>query len=113
MRFNDPRTACRPRPPRRIRSGNATLTLAYSPEKAALIKELAAKFNAEKQRTADRQLMQIALVELSSEEMVNQALGRRDRVSGADARLFPVAGPAQPPLGADPGRWSPAPSHRG
>lgn len=55
-------------------SSNATLTLAYSPEKAALVKELAAKFNAEKQRTSDRQLMQIALMELSSEEMVNQAL---------------------------------------
>ncbi len=53
---------------------NATLTLAYSPEKAALIKELVAKFNAEKQRTSDRQLMQIALLELSSDEMVNQAL---------------------------------------
>lgn len=52
----------------------ATLTLAYSPEKAALVKELADKFNAEKQRTADRQLMQVALVELTPEEMVNQAL---------------------------------------
>ncbi len=57
-----------------VDQSNATLTIAYSPEKAALIKDLATKFNAEKQRTSDRQLMQIALVELSSEEMVNQTL---------------------------------------
>ncbi len=53
---------------------NATLTLAYSPEKAALIQELTARFNDQKQRTADRQPMQIAVVELTPEEMVNQAL---------------------------------------
>lgn len=53
---------------------NATVTLAYSPEKAALINALADKFNATKQRTPDRQTMQIALVELTSEEMVNQVL---------------------------------------
>lgn len=53
---------------------NATVTLAYSPEKAALIKGLADKFNAAKQRTPDRQTMQIVLVELTSEEMVNQVL---------------------------------------
>ncbi len=53
---------------------NATVTLAYSPEKASLIKGLADKFNATKQRTPDRQTMQIALVELTSEEMVNQVL---------------------------------------
>ena len=53
---------------------NATVTIAYSPEKAALVKTLADKFNAAKQRTPDRQTMQIALVELTPEEMVNQAL---------------------------------------
>lgn len=53
---------------------NATVTLAYSPEKAALINGLADKFNAAKQRTPDRQTMQIVLVELTSEEMVNQVL---------------------------------------
>ncbi len=52
----------------------ATLTIAYSPEKAALIKALTEKFNAEKQRTSDRQIMQVALVELTSEEMINQVL---------------------------------------
>ncbi len=53
---------------------SAIVTLAYSPEKAALIKDLTAKFNATKPRTPDREVMQIALVELTSEEMVNQAL---------------------------------------
>lgn len=53
---------------------DATLVIAYSPEKAALIKELAAKFNAEKQRTPDRQLMEVSLVELTPEEMLNRVL---------------------------------------
>jgi Ca-activated chloride channel family protein len=53
---------------------NATLTVAYSPEKAALMKALAEKFNSQKQRTSDRQTMQIELVEVTPEEMVNQAL---------------------------------------
>ncbi|MGQ9489199.1 MAG: VWA domain-containing protein [Anaerolineae bacterium] len=53
---------------------DATLVIAYSPEKAALIQELAAKFNAEKQRTPDRQLMQVRLVELTPEEMLNRVL---------------------------------------
>ncbi len=53
---------------------DATLVIAYSPEKAALIKELADRFNAEKQRTPDRQLMQVALVELTPEEMLNRVL---------------------------------------
>lgn len=53
---------------------SATVTLAYSPEKAALIKDLADQFNAQGQRTPDRQTMQIALVELTSEEMVSRVL---------------------------------------
>jgi Ca-activated chloride channel homolog len=53
---------------------NATLTIAYSPEKAALVKQLADGFNKEKQRTQDRQAMEVALVELTPEEMVNRAL---------------------------------------
>jgi Ca-activated chloride channel family protein len=52
----------------------ATLTLAYSPEKGALIKSLIAEFNASDLRTADRQKMRVELVELSPEEMVTQAL---------------------------------------
>src|SRR5450756_1669155 len=57
---------------------SANLTIAYSPEKAALIKSLADKFNAKNLRTPDGQRMQVALVELTPEDMVNQAL------SGAD-----------------------------
>ncbi len=53
---------------------SAALTIAYSPEKAALMRTLVDAFNAEGQRTADRQAMTIALVELTPEEMVNQAL---------------------------------------
>lgn len=53
---------------------NAVLTVAYSPEKAALMKALAETFNSQKQRTPDRQTMQIELVEVTPEEMVNQAL---------------------------------------
>jgi len=53
---------------------NAAVTLAYSPEKAILIKELAAKFNAQKLRTPDGQPMRIELAEMTPEEMVAQAL---------------------------------------
>lgn len=53
---------------------SATLVIAHSPEKAALVKSLADRFNGAKQRTPDGQTMRIELVELTSEEMVNQAL---------------------------------------
>jgi Ca-activated chloride channel family protein len=52
----------------------AALTVAYSPEKAALMRTLADKFNAQKQKTPDRQAMAVQLVEVTPEEMVNQAL---------------------------------------
>jgi Ca-activated chloride channel family protein len=52
----------------------ASLTVAYSPEKAALMQTLADKFNAQKQKTPDRQAMAVQLVEVTPEEMVNQAL---------------------------------------
>ena len=52
----------------------ASLTVAYSPEKAALMRTLADKFNAQKQKTPDRQAMALQLVEVTPEEMVNQAL---------------------------------------
>ena len=55
-----------------VNSG-ATITLAYSPEKAKLIRELVDRFNGEKRRV-DRDTMRIETVELTSEEMVNQAL---------------------------------------
>ncbi len=60
-------------------SRNATLVIAYSPEKAMLMQSLADKFNSQKQKTPDRQTMQIALVEVTPEEMVNQALAGGDR----------------------------------
>lgn len=55
-------------------SNTATLTIAYSPEKAMLLKGLAEKFNAKNLRTADRQPMKIELVELKPDEMVEKAL---------------------------------------
>lgn len=53
---------------------SATVVIAHSPEKAALVKSLAERFNGAKQRTPDGQTMRIELIELTSEEMVNQAL---------------------------------------
>ena len=54
---------------------NATLTLAYSPEKAVLMRQLAERFNNQDLRTADRQRMQVELVELTPDVMVEEALG--------------------------------------
>jgi Ca-activated chloride channel family protein len=53
---------------------NATLTLAYSPEKAALMQQLVAAFNDQNLRTADRQPMQVQLVEKAADIMVEEAL---------------------------------------
>lgn len=53
---------------------SASLTVAYSPEKAALMRALADRFNAQKQKTPDKQAMAVQLVEVTPEEMVNQAL---------------------------------------
>jgi Ca-activated chloride channel family protein len=52
----------------------ATLTVAYSPEKAALFKKLVEEFNGQKLRTPDRQVMRIELLEMTPEDMVTQAL---------------------------------------
>jgi len=53
---------------------DATLTIAYSPEKAALMKELTKRFNDQRQRTPDGRRMEVRLLELDPEEMVKQAL---------------------------------------
>lgn len=53
---------------------NAALTIAYSPEKATLLKGLTEKFNAKNLRTSDRQPIKIELVELKPDEMVEKAL---------------------------------------
>ncbi len=53
---------------------NATLAIAYSPEKATLLKSLVEKFNAKNLRTSDRQAIKIELVELKPDEMVEKAL---------------------------------------
>ena len=57
-----------------VDSRAASLTVAYSPEKAALMRTLVDKFNAQKQKTPDRQAMAVQLVEVTPDEMVNQAL---------------------------------------
>jgi Ca-activated chloride channel family protein len=53
---------------------NATLTLAYTSDKAELMRTLADRFNAQKLRTADRQPMQVQLVELTPDAMIEEAL---------------------------------------
>lgn len=53
---------------------NATLTLAYSPEKAALMRQLVDRFNGQNRRTADRQSMRVELVEKAADVMVEEAL---------------------------------------
>lgn len=53
---------------------NATLTLAYTPDKAELMRTLADRFNAQELRTADRQPMQVQLVELTPDVMIEEAL---------------------------------------
>ena len=53
---------------------SATLTLAYSPEKADLIQELVTAFNQQKQRTSDRRLMRVELMEMPPDQMVLAAL---------------------------------------
>ena len=58
---------------------SATLTLAYSPEKAALIGELVDGFNQQKLRTDDRETMQIQLLELAPDLMVEEALSEAPR----------------------------------
>ena len=89
---------------------NATLTVAYSPEKAALMQDAGRQVQrARSQRTPDGQAMRIELVEVTPEEMVNQALAGRRRLPGDDARLVAVARPAEPALGRRPG----APSEPG
>ena len=78
---------------------NATLTLAYSPEKAVLMRQLAERFNSQDLRTADRQRMQVELVELTPDVMVEEALGPAASFPGHDARLEPVDRPTRPPVG--------------
>lgn len=53
---------------------DATLTLAYTPDKAALMRMLVDRFNAQNLRTADRQPMQVQLVELTPDVMIEEAL---------------------------------------
>lgn len=53
---------------------NATLTLAYSPEKGQMLQVLVDQFNRQNLRTPDGQSMQVKLLEMTPEEMVSAAL---------------------------------------
>ncbi len=53
---------------------SATLTLAYSPEKADLVRALVQAFNETRQRTPDKRTMQVLLLELPPDQMVQAAL---------------------------------------
>ncbi|MEZ4771478.1 MAG: substrate-binding and VWA domain-containing protein [Caldilineales bacterium] len=57
----------------------ATLTLAYSAEKAALITDLVDRFNQQKLRTDDRKTMEVQLLELAPDLMVEEALSDAPR----------------------------------
>jgi len=57
-----------------VDSRNATLSVAYSPEKAEVVRTLADSSTL-RSEDPDRQTMQVELVEVTPEEMVNQALG--------------------------------------
>jgi Ca-activated chloride channel family protein len=59
---------------RSVAANTATLTVACSPEKVALLESLVAKFNGRNLRTPDRQPMTVELVELKPDEMVEKAL---------------------------------------
>lgn len=54
---------------------NPILTVAYTPDKAALMTALADQFNQQKMRTTDRRTMQVLLVELTPDVMIEEALG--------------------------------------
>ncbi|MGC8780146.1 MAG: hypothetical protein ACP5UQ_04690, partial [Anaerolineae bacterium] len=55
-------------------ANTAVLTIAYSPEKAALLEGLVAQFNGRNLRTPDRQPMKVELIALKPDEMVEKAL---------------------------------------
>lgn len=53
---------------------NATLIVAYSPDKVDLMRPLVDAFNQQKLRTTDRETMAVQLVELTPDIMIDQAL---------------------------------------
>lgn len=69
---------------------DASLTLAYSPEKAALITDLVNRFNEQDLRTDDRKPMQVQLLELAPDSMVEEALsdGPRFQALTPDSSLW-------------------------
>ncbi|HEX9115862.1 MAG TPA: VWA domain-containing protein [Anaerolineae bacterium] len=98
-----------------VAANEARLTIAYSPEKAALVKSLADKFNAKNLRTPDRQTMQVLLVEKTPDQMVSEALsGPSFQAINPDSSLWvdqlnrryaaAQAGPATPTAGQIPSR---------
>jgi Ca-activated chloride channel family protein len=75
--------------PGEIDPRSAVLTLAYSPEKAVLMRELVEQFNGQNLRTADRQRMQVQLLELTPDTMVEEALdGPRFQALTPDSSLW-------------------------
>lgn len=68
---------------------NATLTLAYTPDKAELMRTLVDRFNAQNLRTTDRQAMQVQLVELTPDVMIEEALaGASFQAMSPDSSLW-------------------------
>ena len=66
----------------------ATLRVAYSPEKAALFTELVAAFNAQKLRTPDRRTMEVQADRLDVEAMLEAALDGRYEAISPDSSLW-------------------------
>lgn len=68
---------------------SATLGLAYTPDKADLVRTLVERFNAQGLRTADRQSMQVQLIELTPDVMIEEALaGPRFQAMSPDSSLW-------------------------
>ncbi len=66
----------------------ATLTVAYSPEKQALFKELVSRFNDQKLRTDQGEKMTVRAIELEPEAMIERALAGELQAISPDSSIW-------------------------
>ena len=88
--------------------GRAGLRLAYSPEKGTLFTELVRDFNAQGLKTADGKPLEVAAVEMASEDMIDAACAA---TSTPSARIRPSGwirstGPGWPRTRPSPAGWA-------
>jgi Ca-activated chloride channel family protein len=69
-------------------TSTATLNLAYSPEKEALITDLVARFNSQNLRTPDGQRMQVNATKLDPEAMIDAALAGSVQAITPDSSIW-------------------------